>query len=85
MGGIRNQEDWRGRPHPHHFAAAPLSPFFEPDDAPFDMALQVQVTDGLGPYVLPFPCWRTKRGWVNGRGNLLAVQVVGWKRRDWDH
>jgi hypothetical protein len=51
------------------------------DNAPFDVDVTLQVTDGQrGPYILPNPCRLTASGWVSsGKGTPLAVTPVKWK------
>ena len=48
--------------------------------APVGIALQVQVTDAAGLYVLPFPCKLTAAGWVNAvTGTALVAEPTYWK------
>ena len=51
------------------------------DNAPFDVDVTLQVTDGRGaPYRLPNPCRLTASGWVSSsKGTPLAVTPVRWK------
>jgi hypothetical protein len=51
------------------------------ETAPFDIAMQVQVTDASGVlFVLPFPCKLTAEGWVKATtGKALAVSPTRWK------
>lgn len=60
------------------------SRFFPIDVAPINRRLELQVDDGRGPYVLPFPCMLTAAGWINARnGSLLQVAAIGWRAKDW--
>lgn len=62
------------------------APVFNPDvdSAPMNTDLEVQAHDVFGFQVLPFPCQRTERGWINARAGVrLAPLVVGWRARGW--
>jgi hypothetical protein len=59
---------------------------FDPDvdSAPMDVDLEVQAHDVFGHQVLPFPCRKTERGWINAKAGVrLAPRVVGWRVRGW--
>jgi hypothetical protein len=49
------------------------------DTAPPDQDVTLLVTDGVGPYRIPFPCKLTAAGWVNSKGIPLAVTPLQWR------
>lgn len=61
-----------------------ISRYDDPDSAPFNKPVMVEVDDGnpIGPYRLPFQVMQTIDGWRNAKnGHLLAekLKVTGWK------
>lgn len=51
--------------------------------APEGVAVELQVAHGDGDYALPFPCVRTRDGWMNAELDVaLAVEPTRW--RAWD-
>ena len=50
---------------------------------PFNREVCLWIKDSFGPYRLPFPCRKEKRGWLDARqGVLLHVAPLGWS--EWD-
>jgi hypothetical protein len=54
------------------------------NDAPYEVDLELFVTDVYGSYYgLRFPCRRTAGGWVSSdKGTPLAVTPVKWRPYD---
>jgi hypothetical protein len=51
--------------------------------APEGVAVELQVPHADGAYALPFPCVRTRDGWMNADMKVvLAVEPTQW--RAWD-
>lgn len=48
--------------------------------APLNRVLTCRAADSIGDYLLPFPCIRTAKGWINARtGTPLHLQIAGWR------
>jgi len=66
---------------PNSFTGVRRDPYFDPQTAPYDVPLTVEVSDGSTAYALPFQCKRTPQGWVHAeRGTAPAVEIIGWRR-----
>lgn len=78
-GSFRGQE---------HFASPLcLHRYAPPGIAPMNMAVELQVNDGISTYTLPFPCLLTPDGeWINAikRTSLAShLKPVGFRYRSW--
>ena len=53
------------------------------EQVPFNRDVCLWIKDSFGPYRLPFPCRKEKRGWLNARQEvLLDLEPLGWS--EWD-